>query len=269
MANASDYPINFPYGATSPPYSVAHPHRGDDRACPEGTPLVVAGQQIGLTGKTGYVIGAHLHIQEWRGDYSNTRKPQNSFKPGVVKNIDPAGTQGDGSFGKFITIQTSDGWNDTYCHLSRIDVKVGQEIGMSKDALTEAELKEVHYGYLMAWPGPLFLQAYTGQPLIKVIEVLRSSANPLRAAVEKQYEAGAKVPELEKQVKSLLMDNDTLTRIHRLAMGVEPGPDYLKAFTGGPLQPVLKQLEGDPNRLNNKPGNVVPKTLPPGLYEVK
>jgi hypothetical protein len=122
---ASDYPINFPYGATDAPYSAAHPHRGDDHPCPTGTPLVIGGGQIGLTGATGNVIGPHLHIQEWHNEYSDVRKPQNAFAPGTVVNVDPTGTQGDGSFGKFITIQTADGWNDTYCHLSWIDVNVG------------------------------------------------------------------------------------------------------------------------------------------------
>jgi len=127
--SASDYSINFPYGATSAPYSSAHPHRGDDRPCPIGTPVVIGGVTIGLTGATGMVSGPHLHIQEWESDYANTRKPQNAFAPGTVTNIDPAGTQGDGSFGKFVTIQTTDGWNDSYCHLSQINVIKGQVIG--------------------------------------------------------------------------------------------------------------------------------------------
>lgn len=139
---ASDYPINFPYGATSAPYSATHPHRGDDRLCPEGTPVVISGVTIGLTGATGKVIGAHLHIQEWNADYANTRKPQNAFQPGIVVNIDPDGTQGDGSFGKFITIQNADGWNDSYCHLSEINVSVGQEIGGNMPTLVDANILE-------------------------------------------------------------------------------------------------------------------------------
>lgn len=132
--SAQDYPVYFPYGATSAPYSTTNPHKGNDRCNAVGVPVVINGTQIGLTGFTGDVVpknekGAHLHIQEWHGGYANTRNPQNEFKGGVVTNIDPTGTQGDGSFGKFITIQTPDGWNDTYCHLSEIDVKIGDRIG--------------------------------------------------------------------------------------------------------------------------------------------
>lgn len=140
MAQAADYRVTLKYGATSAPYSASKPHKGRDRGCPTGTPLIVAGTQIGLTGETGFTIGAHLHTQEWINGYANTREPQNEFQAGVVVNIDPTGTQGDGSFGKFITIQTADGWNDTYCHLSRIDVKIGQVIG---GAMTQSEAEKV------------------------------------------------------------------------------------------------------------------------------
>jgi len=65
-----------------------------------------------------------------------------------------------------------------------------------------------------------------------------------------------------------LMNKDSLTRLHRLAMGAEPGPAYLQAFDGQVLDPAMKQLEGDPNRLNAKsaPGSTV---LAPGNYVVK
>lgn len=132
---ASDYPIYFPYGATSAPYSLAHPHRGDDRCNILGTPVVVVGTQIGLVGATGKVFdaagnqgtpgAAHLHLQEWHGDVANTRKPQNSFKGGTV-----VAATSSSDFGNYVTIQCADGWNDSYCHLSQINVKVGDKLGV-------------------------------------------------------------------------------------------------------------------------------------------
>lgn len=122
---ASDYPVTFPYGATDSPYSAASPHRGNDRACPMDTPIVIAGTVIGFTGSSGMSTGPHLHIQEWQGNAANTRLPQNEFKGGTVVNLDANPNQG--SWGRYITIQ-KDGWNTTYCHLNSIVVSKGQVI---------------------------------------------------------------------------------------------------------------------------------------------
>ncbi len=142
--SASDYPINYPYGATDAPYSASHPHRGDDRACPTGTPIVINGITIGLTGATGMVTGPHLHIQEWSTSYADTRKPQNAFVGGTVVDL---GTLSE--FGNFITILTGDNWHDTYCHLSQINVTKGQLItegnSMYQIRAIPADIVRQHY----------------------------------------------------------------------------------------------------------------------------
>jgi len=211
MATAKDYPINFPYAATSAPYSPSRPHRGDDRACPTGTPVVIGSTTIGLTGATGYTFGAHLHIQEWSGSYSNTRKPQNSFKGGTVTNGDLTGTRGDGSFGKFITI-TSGGWNTTYAHLSKINVKVGQVIsgtatGGNDVFETDAEVAEA-YKLLRGNAGTAAeRKSWIGQPKQRFFQVGLAEANAVRAA---KIVAEAKVKSLTTDVNSL---KDTVSQL--------------------------------------------------------
>lgn len=153
---ASDYGVTFPYGATSAPYSSAHPHRGDDRPCPEGTVLQIAGVNIGLTGNTGFVTGPHLHIQEWQGNPANVRKPQNAFVPGTV-----TAATSSSDFGNYVTITTADGWNDSYCHLSQINVTVGQVIGeeMTVTSSDQARQDYLLFGIEVAGDSPALLNA--------------------------------------------------------------------------------------------------------------
>lgn len=152
-----DYPINFPYGSSEPPYSTAHRHRGDDRAAPLGTPIVIEGITIGKVGMTGMATGYHCHIQEWIGNISNTRKPQNSFKGGLV-----TAATSSSDFGNYVTIQTADGWQDSYCHLSEINVKVGQIIGEDDVKITKEMEMALSYLATGAYPGKDYNYKFVG-----------------------------------------------------------------------------------------------------------
>src|SRR5690606_36400166 len=117
----ANYPINFPYGATSSPYSSSNPHRGSDRAAPTGTPINIGSTIIGTVGETGYTFGAHCHLQAGRDEWAqNTINPDPYwFKGGVVERT------GKGSeWGNYVCIKVGDVYV-YYCHLDTINVKAG------------------------------------------------------------------------------------------------------------------------------------------------
>lgn len=132
---ASDYPISFAYGDVDGVYYTnLHPHRGNDRPTPEGTPLVIGSQTIGWTGNTGLTSGAHIHTQAGTDEWcQNTVEPSPyEFQPGIVT------TTGWGSqWGNFIIIQTG-GHYICYAHLSGINCNEGQLITGKDDGDMEA-----------------------------------------------------------------------------------------------------------------------------------
>ncbi len=144
---ASDYPITFPYGSTSFPYSQINPHRGNDRKMPIGTPVVVCGTIIGFSGNTGESLAPHLHNQV--GTDQEVQKTINptghEFKPGTVVAIRYTDS---GQWGKFVTIRNEDGTYITYAHLSEVKVKVGQVIkGESMDKPTQKQVYDHFHAY--------------------------------------------------------------------------------------------------------------------------
>lgn len=123
--DASQYKVTFPYGATSAPYSKTNPHKGDDRAMPSGTPVLVNGVQIGLSGATGFVTGPHLHIGKWAGGkHYNPNGKGFVFANAVVTQID---TLDNDANGRYVRIQ-GDGFSWVYLHLSTVTCKVGQKL---------------------------------------------------------------------------------------------------------------------------------------------
>lgn len=130
MASAQEFPVTQPYG-----YDPSYPlnggfHKGIDYGCPVGTAVVVNGQTIALSGKTGAVTGPHLHL----GHFVNGKDVDPG--KGGFKLQDPIvyDTGYDTTNGNFVRISASDGlW--VYLHLSEIKVSKGQLIGQEEEPM--------------------------------------------------------------------------------------------------------------------------------------
>lgn len=125
MAQAKDYKITTPYG-----YVKGYPlnggfHRGEDRAMPDKTPVVVNGVQIGLSGHSGYATGPHLHIGRFiNGAPTNPQGSGFTFKSAKVTQVGY-----DSQNGHYVRVQ-GDGASYVYLHLTTATCKVGQTLAV-------------------------------------------------------------------------------------------------------------------------------------------
>lgn len=130
MSNVTDFPITELFGC-QPGYplnrNLCPPgqgyHNGIDYGCPTGTPIVVNGVTIGISGATGAVTGPHCHVGKWVGGNSVNPGVGNGFKfnNAVVTEVGQ-----DAVNGKYVRVQ-GDGASWVYLHMSdNGKVKVGQ-----------------------------------------------------------------------------------------------------------------------------------------------
>lgn len=136
MPQAADYPVTFGYGATDDTYYgpqaqgkptyIGPYHKGDDRAMPYGTPVVVNGVQIGLSGNGNGRYGAHLHIGRFVNGV-DTNPNDGGFQldgAKVVTVVDNYAT--DPVNAKYVRVQDANGAQWVYLHLSEVNVSAGQ-----------------------------------------------------------------------------------------------------------------------------------------------
>ncbi len=174
--NIDQYPIDFPYGATSEPYSPAHPHRGNDYPL-VFEPVIIQGTQIGKSGNSGSYKGQtyapHCHVQAGRDEWAQTTIDSKPYvgKPGTVEKT------GNGSeWGNYVAIRVGD-VNVFYCHLSRIDVKVGQVIEEENDMIKNEDEADLLYRSIVhEAPSKDWLKSAVGQPWSIVAGKLYQSA---------------------------------------------------------------------------------------------
>ena len=185
--SAADYPITFGYRATDGYYYgpngiVGKYHRGNDRPCPMGTPIVIGSTTIGHTGASGLASGPHLHTQVCTAgsSYADDFSPAPyEFKYGTVIK---AGWHN--QFGNHIVIRVG-GVDITYAHLSQINVSAGQILSAPQGSNinmfnTREEVTEA-YVQLRGVPGTQAeMQAWVGQSKQRWIQLSTAETNSTR-----------------------------------------------------------------------------------------
>ena len=145
LMSARDYPVWFGYGAFDGTYYTRNAsHRGNDRACPEGTPLIIGSTVIGRTGNTGWTSGAHLHTQAGYDEWcQQTVDPTPyDFQPGTVVHTGNAS-----QWGNYIIIRTDSGIYICYAHLSAIYAHDGQRVNGATNQSTGGSVDTIKSMY--------------------------------------------------------------------------------------------------------------------------
>jgi len=178
MKPLSQYPVSFPFGATSDPYSPSNPHKGDDHAAPYGTPIDVNGVVIGLVGSTGLSTGNHCHIGRFVGGRAtNPNGGGFRFNDAVVTEIGQDATNG-----KYVRVQADDAsW--VYLHMSdNSKVKVGDKLqGADMPSTVDRELSgELLTAFftpeqIKDQGGEAFIQSWAGTESNSMIKALYES----------------------------------------------------------------------------------------------
>lgn len=176
MASAQDFPITEYFGC-QPGYplntNICPPgqgfHNGRDYGCPSGTPIVVNGVTIGLSGKTGYVTGPHLHVGRWvNGKATDPGTGGFQFNSAVVAEINEDATNG-----KYVALN-ADGARWVYLHMSDNNlVQEGQKLeGGASMKPTEQDIRQIYQVVLVRDPTDQELQAQLNQGT--AMDVVRS-----------------------------------------------------------------------------------------------
>lgn len=162
---------------------------------PVGTPVLVNGVQIGLSGQSGEVTGPHLHIGRFvSGKDTNPHGLGFSVTKGVVSEVGADSTNG-----KFVRVADADGSSWVYLHLSVQSVKVGAKLeGGAMEKITKEQEILLSVMQTGSSPGDAYDYRFTGLPLTQdnldhMLQFWSAEPRPPQAADSSGY---VKVTEL-------------------------------------------------------------------------
>lgn len=207
---ASDYPITEEYGwqisypLHTSPADPAVPsnekenypgtgygfHTGRDWGCPMGTPIIVNGVQIGLSGNTGETFGPHVHVGRYVGGVATNPETPWVFNSAVVTEIGEDATNG-----KYVRVQ-ADGASYVYLHMSQQTATKGQVLKGGNMGISQDELALLTSSILNRQP-TAGDSGYVGRSWQEVATEFYNSGE--HKAIIAQYD---RANELEKQAKN-------------------------------------------------------------------
>lgn len=198
---AKDYPVTFKYGATTPPYSPAHPHLGEDRKMPLRTPINVNGVLVGYAGTTGKSTGVHTHTQRVYGN-SVVHPQGGGFEVPQPCVVTETGYKAD-SIGYYVRYRDGQGFIWSIFHMDKqAEVHVGQQL-IKKEADVPATRQDVTDIYqVVIGRDPVESEyAWVNQPHMVIVNALRNDANQQRAT------ANQTIIDQQKKIKELENNN--------------------------------------------------------------
>ncbi len=255
---ASDYPITQKYGY-DPTYPLNNGnHRGIDRIMPIGTPVIVNGVTIGLSGNTGYTTGQHLHIGKFapNGIVLDPGRQGFNFNSARVVSVSTDATNG-----KYVRV-LADGNYFVYLHLSQHTCHVGQVLTRPAAPAPQAPVtnqgtnemintrEEATVIYRMLRPN--------GQPSEAEIQGAvgrRSFANFLRDAMPEISQRDLNIRNQQAQVAAqgakITQLSDTITRLMQME-ALEDVDEAEKTRLITKLQDKVATLTDDLEAMNKK-----------------